>query len=202
MRRRRRWRSGRWRRPDLLDAARGVDLRGQGRQQRGRRRVERRDASSRARRRHAQLRADRSSPYRRSAAGAAAASRRDRLSISAPRPSTTCAACWRRHTCSSSRASPNAISGRRIARPIGREPFVRIVKERTGLYRYPEPKILSGSNYADVGFELDACDGPRRRPVRDRQPDERRRRHRAAVRESDVGWDETTGLEFPGSIRS
>ncbi len=28
------------------------------------------------------------------------------------------------------------------------EPFVRIVKERTGLYRYPEPKILSGSNYA------------------------------------------------------
>ena len=35
------------------------------------------------------------------------------------------------------------------------EPFVRIVKERTGLYRYPEPKILSGSNYADVGFEFD-----------------------------------------------
>ena len=24
------------------------------------------------------------------------------------------------------------------------EPFVRIVKERTGLYRYPEPKILVG----------------------------------------------------------
>ena len=36
------------------------------------------------------------------------------------------------------------------------EPFVRIVKEKTGLYRYPEPKILSGSNYADVGFEFDA----------------------------------------------
>ena len=39
------------------------------------------------------------------------------------------------------------------------EPFVRIVKERTGLYRYPEPKILSGSNYADVGFEMDATTG-------------------------------------------
>jgi N-acetyl-gamma-glutamyl-phosphate/LysW-gamma-L-alpha-aminoadipyl-6-phosphate reductase len=37
------------------------------------------------------------------------------------------------------------------------EPFVRIVKERAGLYRYPEPKLLSGSNYADVGFELDAA---------------------------------------------
>lgn len=35
------------------------------------------------------------------------------------------------------------------------EPFVRIVKEQQGIYRYPEPKILAGSNYADVGFELD-----------------------------------------------
>ena len=37
------------------------------------------------------------------------------------------------------------------------EPFVRIVKDRTGIHRYPEPKILAGSNYADVGFELDAA---------------------------------------------
>jgi len=35
------------------------------------------------------------------------------------------------------------------------EPFVRIVKDKQGIYRYPEPKILSGSNYADVGFEYD-----------------------------------------------
>lgn len=35
------------------------------------------------------------------------------------------------------------------------EPFVRIVKDKTGIYRYPEPKILSGSNYVDVGFEYD-----------------------------------------------
>jgi N-acetyl-gamma-glutamyl-phosphate/LysW-gamma-L-alpha-aminoadipyl-6-phosphate reductase len=39
------------------------------------------------------------------------------------------------------------------------EPFVRIVKDRTGIYRYPEPKILSGSNYADVGFEFDEATG-------------------------------------------
>ncbi len=39
------------------------------------------------------------------------------------------------------------------------EPFVRIVKEKRGVYRYPEPKILAGSNYADVGFELDASTG-------------------------------------------
>ena len=35
------------------------------------------------------------------------------------------------------------------------EPFLRIVKERQGLYRYPEPKLLAGTNYADVGFQKD-----------------------------------------------
>ena len=34
------------------------------------------------------------------------------------------------------------------------EPFVRIVKDKTGLHRVPDPKILAGSNYADVGFDL------------------------------------------------
>lgn len=35
------------------------------------------------------------------------------------------------------------------------EPFMRIVKERDGLYRYPEPKLLAGTNFCDVGFSLD-----------------------------------------------
>lgn len=37
----------------------------------------------------------------------------------------------------------------------GDEPFVRIVKERQGIYRYPEPKILAGTNFCDIGFEKD-----------------------------------------------
>ncbi len=37
------------------------------------------------------------------------------------------------------------------------EPFVRLVKDKRGIYRVPEPKILAGSNFADVGFELDAA---------------------------------------------
>lgn len=37
----------------------------------------------------------------------------------------------------------------------GDEPFIRIVKEQQGIYRFPEPKILQGSNYCDIGFELD-----------------------------------------------
>jgi N-acetyl-gamma-glutamyl-phosphate/LysW-gamma-L-alpha-aminoadipyl-6-phosphate reductase len=39
-------------------------------------------------------------------------------------------------------------------RVYGREPFIRIVKEKQGIYRFPEPKILVGTNYCDIGFEL------------------------------------------------
>ncbi len=42
----------------------------------------------------------------------------------------------------------------------GSEPFIRIVKERQGIYRYPEPKIVSGTNFCDIGFEKDPR-GPR-----------------------------------------
>lgn len=35
------------------------------------------------------------------------------------------------------------------------EPFIRIVKEQEGIYRFPEPKILTGSNFCDIGFEKD-----------------------------------------------
>lgn len=37
----------------------------------------------------------------------------------------------------------------------GEEPFVRLVRERRGLYRYPEPKIVQGTNFCDVGWALD-----------------------------------------------
>ncbi len=77
-------------------------------------------------------------------------------------------------------------------------PFVRIVKEQRGIYRVPEPKILAGSNFADLGFELDESTG-----------------HIVAMCAIDnlmkgasgtavqcmnlmMGWDETLGLEFPG----
>ncbi len=37
----------------------------------------------------------------------------------------------------------------------GAEPFVRLVHEADGIHREPEPKILSGTNYCDVGFAVD-----------------------------------------------
>ncbi|MCQ4206672.1 MULTISPECIES: N-acetyl-gamma-glutamyl-phosphate reductase [Streptomyces] len=78
------------------------------------------------------------------------------------------------------------------------EPFVRIIAQRRGLYRLPEPKILSGTNYCDVGFAAD----PETSTV-------------VAVAALDnlvkggaggavqcmnvrMGWPERLGLEFPG----
>lgn len=77
-------------------------------------------------------------------------------------------------------------------------PFVRVVREQRGIYRVPEPKILSGSNYADLGFELDESNG-----------------HIVSMCAIDnlmkgasgsavqcmnlmMGWEETVGLEFAG----
>jgi LysW-gamma-L-alpha-aminoadipyl-6-phosphate/LysW-L-glutamyl-5-phosphate reductase len=77
-------------------------------------------------------------------------------------------------------------------------PFVRVVKEQRGIYRVPEPKILAGSNYADLGFELDESNG-----------------HVVSICAIDnlmkgasgsavqcmnlmMGWEETLGLEFVG----
>ncbi len=39
------------------------------------------------------------------------------------------------------------------------EPSVRIVHERSGIHRHPDPKIVAGSNYADVGWALDSATG-------------------------------------------
>ena len=77
-------------------------------------------------------------------------------------------------------------------------PFIRVVKESRGIYRVPEPKILVGSNYADLGFDLDESNG-----------------HVISMCAIDnlmkgaagsavqclnlmMGWDETLGLEFAG----
>ena len=36
------------------------------------------------------------------------------------------------------------------------EPFIRFMMDPTGLYRYPDPKVVVGSNFADIGFALDS----------------------------------------------
>lgn len=78
------------------------------------------------------------------------------------------------------------------------ELFVRIVKDKTGVYRVPEPKILAGSNYADVGFELDEKTG---RIVSICAIDNLMKGAAgSAVQSMNVmcGFEENAGLEFPG----
>ncbi|HZW04219.1 MAG TPA: N-acetyl-gamma-glutamyl-phosphate reductase, partial [Anaerolineaceae bacterium] len=78
------------------------------------------------------------------------------------------------------------------------EPFVRLVKDRRGIYRVPEPKILAGTNYADVGFELDAENG---RVVALAAIDNLMKGAAgSAVQSMNLmcGFDETAGLTFSG----
>jgi len=78
------------------------------------------------------------------------------------------------------------------------EPFIRIVKEKTGVHRVPDPKILAGSNYADVGFELDPETG---RIVAMAAIDNLMKgASGSAVQAMNVmfGFEESTGLEFSG----
>jgi N-acetyl-gamma-glutamyl-phosphate/LysW-gamma-L-alpha-aminoadipyl-6-phosphate reductase len=37
----------------------------------------------------------------------------------------------------------------------GEEPFVRLVRDRRGIHRLPEPKLVAGTNLCDIGFERD-----------------------------------------------
>ena len=80
----------------------------------------------------------------------------------------------------------------------GREPFMRLVKERTGVYRYPEPKILAGSNFCDVGFALDV--EQQRVVVMSALDNLMKGAAGTGVQALNCmfGWDETLGLTFPG----
>ena len=35
------------------------------------------------------------------------------------------------------------------------EPFIRLIRDKKGLYKFPDPKFLIGSNFCDIGFDLD-----------------------------------------------
>ena len=78
------------------------------------------------------------------------------------------------------------------------EPFVRIVKEKTGIYRYPEPKILAGTNYCEVGFARD--ERSKRVVVISAIDNLMKGAAGQAVQAMNIqnGFDETCGLEFPG----
>ena len=80
----------------------------------------------------------------------------------------------------------------------GDEPFMRIVKDRRGVYRYPEPKILAGTNFCDVGFERDPDSN--RLVVISAIDNLMKGASGSAVQAMNLmmGWQERLGLEFIG----
>jgi N-acetyl-gamma-glutamyl-phosphate/LysW-gamma-L-alpha-aminoadipyl-6-phosphate reductase len=80
----------------------------------------------------------------------------------------------------------------------GEEPFVRLVRSKRGIHRYPEPKILCGANYCDIGFVADPGQG--RLVVIAAIDNLMKGAAGNAVQTVNVmyGFPETLGLEFPG----
>lgn len=83
-------------------------------------------------------------------------------------------------------------------RTYDREPFIRLVNEARGLYRLPEPKILAGTNYCDVGWRLD--DHGRRLVVVSALDNLVKGAAGSALQALNVarGWPEAEGLGFSG----
>jgi N-acetyl-gamma-glutamyl-phosphate/LysW-gamma-L-alpha-aminoadipyl-6-phosphate reductase len=80
----------------------------------------------------------------------------------------------------------------------GEEPFVDMVAGGGGVYRYPEPKAVAGTNRAEVGFELDPPD--RRLVVFAAIDNMMKGSAGQAVHAANValGFEETAGLDFQG----
>lgn len=78
------------------------------------------------------------------------------------------------------------------------EPFLRLVRSRAGLHRFPEPRVVAGTNYCDIGFEPDA-DG-QHLVVIAALDNLGKGAAGSAVQSMNLmfGLEETTGLTFPG----
>ncbi|MCF7805571.1 MAG: N-acetyl-gamma-glutamyl-phosphate reductase [Candidatus Marinimicrobia bacterium] len=79
-----------------------------------------------------------------------------------------------------------------------KEPFIRIIRDRAGVYRFPEPKILAGSNYCDIGWQVD--EGSNRVVVVSALDNLMKGAAGSAVQSLNVahGFDERAGLGFSG----
>ncbi len=78
------------------------------------------------------------------------------------------------------------------------EPFIRILKMSKGYYQLPNPKYVIGSNYCDIGFEIDSH--VNRLLVFSAIDNLIKGSAGPAVQSLNIRYNfkETTGLEFPG----
>ncbi|SFL40497.1 N-acetyl-gamma-glutamyl-phosphate reductase [Halogranum rubrum] len=78
------------------------------------------------------------------------------------------------------------------------EPFMRMVAGGGGVYRYPEPKAVAGTNFGEVGFEVDPSN--KRLVVFSAIDNMMKGSAGQAVHAANValGLEETAGLDFAG----
>ena len=78
------------------------------------------------------------------------------------------------------------------------EPFIRIVHEKGGLHRHPQPSVLAGTNFADVGWAYDPNTG--RTVLLSAMDNLGKGAAGTAVQCMNLmcGFAETTGLDFGG----
>ncbi len=38
---------------------------------------------------------------------------------------------------------------------FGEEKFIRLIRDKKGMYKFPDPKFVVGSNFCDIGFDID-----------------------------------------------
>ncbi|MDG7001635.1 MAG: N-acetyl-gamma-glutamyl-phosphate reductase [Nitrososphaerota archaeon] len=77
-------------------------------------------------------------------------------------------------------------------------PFVRFVKDKKGLAKYPDPKYLPGANFCDIGFEID--ERLNRLLIMSATDNLMKGAAGNGVQCMNLmsGFDERTGLNFPG----
>ncbi len=78
------------------------------------------------------------------------------------------------------------------------EPFIRIVKQKKGVHRYPDPRFVQGTNYADIGFELEPDTGRLVVMVAIDNLVKGTAGHALQALNIRLGFPETMGLDFPG----
>ncbi len=76
------------------------------------------------------------------------------------------------------------------------EPFIRFVRDVKGIFRYPDPKIVVGSNYCDLGFEIDKH--ANRLVILSAIDNLMKGAAGTAVQDMNIicGWDEREGLNY------
>ncbi len=87
--------------------------------------------------------------------------------------------------------------GRKLREFYKDEYFIRVIAQKKGLYRLPDPKTLIGSNFCDIGFELDSH--MPRLVVLSALDNLMKGAAGQAIQNMNIamGWREETGLTYP-----